>query len=641
MRVREIIEVIKEHVEGKQYGKELVLKECPYCNRTKNRFYINVETGQFSCKSASCGARGNLNTLLPKIGLDNIGPIEYDDAKAPVKPSKAVHEIKVDGLSVMPEEHDLVGYMLSRGISYDTIKHSGVLHSSKHNALTFITKFENRVVGCLYRKPGKKLFMEAGSEQRLWGIQTFKGSKDSTLYITEGHPDCLTLREMGYWNSVSVPNGAASHEWINRDWEWLQQFEKIVLCYDNDDAGKAAILEVKNRLDFAQLYELEYGDCNDINEMFMVDCEGLFKTVRNPKEISMDGFISLKGVTTNSDPLSMMGSCGISQFDRMFGGMRLNETTIIAAASGAGKTTVMSNLINGFMSQGEGTAVWSGELTNATLKTWIYSVIAGEKAITTIDNPYRPGEVISMIKPEYEMKIDAAVDGKLHVYDGNKSNGFKMLEHFALLHKRHGIKNFIIDNGSILDMTMHGSKAGKYDGEEAWSKEAAKFVRNNPVRLFIVMHPTKTTLNADPNYTNAKGRVKKPEMYDQYQIRGSASIPNLANNIMFLLRAGEHYKAWMCQKAEDSLTKLKRPQEIPRAIELIQRDLSLVAYLAKNRGAGHIFEETMFGYSQETRRIYGLQTKEEDLSKEFLLEEKQDYSVPDGFDNDDFDYSDF
>ena len=967
MKISDAIELAKNKLESRVYGEEAV-STCPFCESKDKKFYININTGQYSCKKGACGVSGNMSVLLPKLGIE-FDSIEYDDVKAPIKPSKAVHEIKVDGLSLIKEDHSLVDYMMSRGISHSTLANSGVLHSAKHNALTFITKFEGRIVGCLYRKPGKKLFMEAGSEQRLWGVQTFKKSKDNTLYITEGHPDCLTLREMGYYNSVSVPNGANSHEWINRDWEWIRQFEKIVLCYDNDDVGKNAILEVKNRLDFAQLYELEYGECNDINEMFMVDCEALFKTVRTPKEINMDGFISLRGVSTNSDPLALMGSCGISQFDRMFGGMRLNETTLIAAASGAGKavpnttnvftecgqmkiselsagdmvfgedgelhkvvgvypqgkkeilkvtfsdgtvseccedhlwttysrhgkeyttktkdikigssipktlpvkfkarehvlspyllgvligdgclsngrarfstseeyivnkvrnevssigdftitknkhnytytigrsgtgkniateeikrlglnvtsrfkfipkeylfdsvenrigilngifdtdgcvrgqrasistmssqlkddivwicqslgmlatvsydrrekykecgvcymisinfsntgiapftspkhkgrfviknrkndakrvirsvvstgvfvdmtciqvsnksklflidgfvathnTTVISNLINGFMGEGESTAVWSGELTNATLKTWIYSVVAGDKAITTVDNPYRPGEVISMIKPDYELKIDQAVDGKLHVYDGNKSNGFKMLEHFELLHKRYGVKNFIIDNGSILDMTMPGSKAGKYDGEEAWSKEAAKFVRNNAVRLFIVMHPTKTTINSDPNYMNNKGKVKKPEMYDQYQIRGSAAIPNLAHNIMFLIRAGEHYKAWMCQRTEEALTRAKRPQEIPRAVELIQKDLSLIAYLTKNRGAGHIFEETMFGYDHSTRRIFGLQTKHEDLAKEFILEEEEVQQIPDDF-AEDFNYDDF
>lgn len=966
MRVNEAMELVKEQLEGKQYGKEFVSKECPFCGRAKSRFYINTVTGQYSCKSASCGASGNLTTLFKHLGIE--GHIEYDtDNVKQHKTPPQTFKADVSSVRTINETDEvLVDYMLSRGISLETLNSSNVFISDRHNALTFLTKRDGKLLGVLYRKPGKKLFMEAGSEQRLWGVDTCD-TKSDTLYITEGHPDCLTLREMGYYNSVSVPNGASSHDWIDRDWEFLNKFKKIVLCYDNDEAGEKAIMEVKNRLDFASLYELEYGSSKDINEMYMEDCENLFKTVRNPKEISMDGFISLQNVTTNTDPLSMMSSCGIPQFDRIFGGMRLHETTVIAASSGAGKaqplyakistpkgwkrmgeikvgdiingfdkttrvvgiypqgirpvyeieltdgrktradiehiwtytskefrgyklkngttkelierlnsgktvilpeadgveydkqdlpihpyavgaligdgcltcngiqissseedvvervakymgakyrklskenytwyiyadkkpivelgmactardkripniymksskddrlmllkgifdtdgsiregnrltistmssglkddivelcmslgiktgvsedsrekyknegicysislqtskivfssdkhksrydfelkkrydnkrtyvksityigeeecqcikvdaddslyitddfiathnTTVVSNLINGYLSSGEKTAVWSGELTNSTLKTWIYSVIAGEKAISSVDNPFRPGDKISMIKPEYEEKIDRAVDGKLFVYDGNKSDAFKMLDHFELLHKRNGVTNFIIDNGSILNMNVAG--VGKYDGEEAWAKRAAEFARNNAVRLYIVMHPTKTTINADPNYLNAKGKVKKPEMYDQYQIRGSASIPNLAHNILFLIRAGEHYKAWVCQKVEEQLTKAKRVNEIPQTIELIKRELSLIAYLAKNRGGGNIFEEAMFGYSPEVRRIYGLHTKAQDLSKEFLLEDERkvdEVVVPDGFE-DDFDYSDF
>ena len=113
-------------------------------------------------------------------------------------------------------------------------------------------------------------------------------------------------------------------------------------------------------------------------------------------------------------------------------------------------TTVVANLANGFIANGERVAIWSGELNNQSLKTWIYGVIAGHKAIVSVDNPFRKGDKIAYLKEEYEQKIDKAVEGKLFVYDGNKNNAFTMLKHFELLHKKNGVTVFFIDNGSKL-----------------------------------------------------------------------------------------------------------------------------------------------------------------------------------------------
>lgn len=619
MRVREAIDLLMEDYEGRIYGKELVLKECPFCNRTDGKFYINVNTGQANCKHASCGAKTNLTGLFKHLSID--GTIEYDDA--PKRPERAQEAISISLANVRPlEETDtaIVDYMMSRGISFDTLKSSDIRYG-RQGSMAIITMDKFRVASCVYRTVDKKIFMEKGSEQRLWGINTFKldDNNPRTLYITEGHVDCLTLREMGTCNSVSVPNGASSHEWIDRDWEFLQQFDKIVLCYDNDTAGKSAITDVKGRLDFANLYELEYGLYNDINEMYMMDSEALYATVRHPKEISMDGFISLQNVSTEMGVLDQLVSTGLTGFDQIFGGISVHQSTIIMAESGAGKTTVMCNMIKGMLGIGQKVAVWSGELSNKMLKTWMYSTIGGENAVNFTPHPFRRNEFITNIKPDYEKRIDKAVDGKLFTYDGNRSDGFKMIKHFEYLHKRFGVKYFFVDNLSILGMNVKG--LGKYEGEEEFSKAVASFTRNNPVHIFLVAHPTKTAINADPNFMTTKGTVKPIERYTQQQVRGSATLVNLIHNILVLCRAKAHEKAYMTQKIEQQLTKANMQSKIPAMVKSMEEEFSLLAYLVKNRSGGFMYEDALMGYDKKTRRIYGLQTKQEDLSVE-LLEEK-------------------
>lgn len=53
-------------ISAKRRGNELQFRRCPYCGELTNdkeTFAINLETGQFKCLRASCGAKGNMLTL--------------------------------------------------------------------------------------------------------------------------------------------------------------------------------------------------------------------------------------------------------------------------------------------------------------------------------------------------------------------------------------------------------------------------------------------------------------------------------------------------------------------------------------------------------------------------------------------------
>ena len=60
---------------------------------------------------------------------------------------------------------------------------------------------------------------------------------NSPLLICEGEPDCLSAIEAGFKNAVSVPLGSSNLHWIDENLEWLDQFDSIIICADNDEAG--------------------------------------------------------------------------------------------------------------------------------------------------------------------------------------------------------------------------------------------------------------------------------------------------------------------------------------------------------------------------------------------------------------------
>ena len=40
--------------------------------------------------------------------------------------------------------------------------------------------------------------------------------------------DILSVIESGYNNVVSIPNGCSNTQWVAYNWDWLEQFDKII-----------------------------------------------------------------------------------------------------------------------------------------------------------------------------------------------------------------------------------------------------------------------------------------------------------------------------------------------------------------------------------------------------------------------------
>jgi len=82
----------------------------------------------------------------------------------------------------------------------------------------------------------------------LFGQNTCRG-KGKFITITEGELDCLSVSEIfdRKYDVVSLRAGAASaKKEIQAHLEFLENYESVVLCFDNDKAGLAAVNSVKD-----------------------------------------------------------------------------------------------------------------------------------------------------------------------------------------------------------------------------------------------------------------------------------------------------------------------------------------------------------------------------------------------------------
>ena len=81
-------------------------------------------------------------------------------------------------------------------------------------------------------------------------------SKSTKLVIVEGEMDAMSVWEaQPNWDVVSIPNGApAAKKAIQKHYEWVNYYDKIVIFPDNDETGQKAAVEMASVLPPGKAY---------------------------------------------------------------------------------------------------------------------------------------------------------------------------------------------------------------------------------------------------------------------------------------------------------------------------------------------------------------------------------------------------
>ncbi len=93
------------------------------------------------------------------------------------------------------------------------------------------------------------------------------------IFITEGEEDAVTIAQVLWehygkrvWpNVVSLANGAGIGRSIDKFTKRLNKFDKIIACFDNDEHGQKALIDLSLKVDIKKLYvmKLSEKDAND------------------------------------------------------------------------------------------------------------------------------------------------------------------------------------------------------------------------------------------------------------------------------------------------------------------------------------------------------------------------------------------
>jgi KaiC/GvpD/RAD55 family RecA-like ATPase len=212
---------------------------------------------------------------------------------------------------------------------------------------------------------------------------------------------------------------------------------------------------------------------------------------------------------------------GIVALDKKIMGLMMGDVTILTGLPSCGKTSLIGNLVLNVAQRGEKAALWSGEMQDFRVQSWIDQMAAGKNYVRAkegYDNLYfAPKDVCD--------RVNEWLDGKLFLY--NNEYGCKWNQLFQDIQEvvdQENIKLVILDNLMALDLTFQGEKNDK---QTQFIKEIKDYAKRKNIHILLVAHPRKET----------SFQLLRPD-----SIAGTSDLGNLCDNLFIMHRVGRDFE---------------------------------------------------------------------------------------------------
>jgi archaellum biogenesis ATPase FlaH len=513
---------------------------CPIHQENTPSFVYNPKNYTFHCFGA-CSRSYDIIDAYMYSGLTYLEAVQELFEIANIKYSFGEYKVRTKYQYKYPKEvicnnkEKIYEYLALRKISKETIDYADI-REDEHGNIVFNFYDENDTLTMIKYRPSHKI--EKG-ENKMWCqkdadttpllFNMNRINVNNPLLICEGEIDCLSAIESGYLNAVSVPLGAGNYGWIETNWEWLQQFDSIIIASDNDDAGLKMQKEVIFRLgswrtkivDVPQYYikDDKRTAIKDLNEvLYYFGKEKLLEIILNAKDSPVESVIDFSDIKeVDLDEIDGI-YIGLDEIDRELMRLFYGTFTILTGVNGAGKSSLLSQLICESLDQGKDAWLYSKELPNYMSKNWINYILAGRRHIkeyTGFNN-----SVYYRVTNEAKALIDKHYKGRLYIYKdgwGNTLDDIKQsMEDSA---RKFGSKLFIVDN--LTAVNLKNNDENKWDKQAEFVSYLIDFAQKFHVVVILVIHPKK---------------IETMRRLTKVDVQGSGSMLDLAHRALSLYR---------------------------------------------------------------------------------------------------------
>jgi twinkle protein len=357
----------------------------------------------------------------------------------------------------------------------------------------------------------------------LYGMHLWRdGGKK--LIITEGEIDAISISKAQNhkWPVVSVPNGAqGAQAALKKNLEWLQKFDEVILCFDMDEPGRAAVD------DCVKLFEP--GKCKtailprkDANEMLMhgevqklIDCLWGAKVLRPDGIVDGSDLWDIMEEDDDEDHFDLPWA----KINEMTLGGRSGELITLTAGSGMGKSAIIREVVDHLL------LTTTDNLGILMLEEPIKRTARGLVGIR-LSKPIHLDKDLATAE-ERRAAYEATVgSGRVFLYDhfGSTSSD-NLLAKIRYLAKGCGCKRIFLDHLSIV-------VSGQEDGDERRNIDfimtaLATLALECDITIFLVTHLKRPS--------GDKGHEQGAEV-SLAQLRGSHSIAQLSHTVIGIER---------------------------------------------------------------------------------------------------------
>ncbi len=455
-------------------------------------------------------------------------------------PPRRVEEKKLTAVKTIRPIPKEFTDLADRRISAATAKKYGVTNDRdeanevKH-VYPYFTRDGVHIANKLRRRSVKGFLWEGESGQAsLFGQQVFPAGSAKAITVVEGECDAMAAYEMqgSRYPVVSVKNAATAPRDAAENFEYLNSFETIVICFDKDEAkvapdgtirypGQEAALAVAQMFPIGKVRVLTLADAKDPNDYLIEGWASKFTKewwaapTFTPSGLKLgkdmwDEISTPKNYETVPYPWTGMND--------MTYGMRLSEVVLVTADTGVGKTSYLKEIEHFILTdkacieKGYGIGFLHLEESNSDTALGLMSISA-DKPLHLPD--VRAGVDATELRTYYDAVIN---NDRVVVWDHFGSNSI----HEVLAKIRHmhnlGCKYIFLDHLSIIVSDQNGDERKQLD--EISTKLKTLCMELN-IAVVAVIHQNR-----------------------QGQIRSSAGPEQISNIVVKLSRLKEDADPW-------------------------------------------------------------------------------------------------
>lgn len=584
---------------------------CPFHQEDHASFIYNKKAFNFRC-FGSCGRSYDILDVLMYKGatyaeackkLFELAEMTYSFGELGVKTKRHYRYPKE---VVCTDKSKVYEYFSKRKISPATLDYADVLQDSDGNAV-FNYYDTNDVLTMVKYKPSHKVehgkakcWCQPSSDTAPLLFNMNRVNVNSPLLICEGEPDCLSAIEAGFQNAVSVPLGSSNLHWIDENLEWLDQFNSIIICADNDEAGIKMQKECVPRLGswrtkVVDVPALPIGNSGrvtkDLNEvLYVAGKEKVLELILDAKDSPVPSVADLSDIEPTEYEDVDGVTFGLKAIDDELMRLFFGTLTIVSGQPGAGKSSLLTQLMCNALDHEIAAWIFSGELPNGVEKSWFNYIFAGprniEDAVSRRGNPYKK------ISSETLGAINKAYKGQWYIYRDDYDNVLdNLIASMTDTVRKYGTRCLILDNFMCIDTD---SSDEELRSQTQTIKRLIKFAKKYQVAVILVCHPRKMDAGTNVGI---------------YDIAGTSNIVNLAHRTIGLRRVTDAER--------ENATKFSEKRR-----RLLKYDV--IVTIVKDRMFGRQNIDIGLYYDNHSRRFFG---DMEEYDRRFNWDKKA-YSSP-------------